>query len=223
MKRKLFAWRLARCMLLSLAPIRASAEPALRNGSVPVTIIDETTGSEFTQAHGKVTLPEYVHYGDYVREKYFVSRGDTVTVLAEPEEGYALGSLRVTYKMYANGPDKSLPWDEETGTFTLPARGPVSVTIYVSFVSTYEDYGVTVTVLDGGTGNTVTVDKDRADEGELITVTVTMNPGTRSMMQITPNDAMEADRLFTLLMGDDVEPRKLFIQENSDLVKDLDV
>ena len=43
------------------------------------------------------------------------------------------------------------------------------------------------------------------------------------MMQIKPEDAMEADRLFTLLMGDDVEPRKLFIQENSDLVKDLDV
>ena len=51
----------------------------------------------------------------------------------------------------------------------------------------------------------------------------TMNPETRSMMRITPNDAMEADRLFTLLMGDDVEPRKTFIQENSDLVKDLDV
>ena len=51
----------------------------------------------------------------------------------------------------------------------------------------------------------------------------TMNPETRSMMQITPKDAMEADRLFTLLMGDDVEPRKQFIQENSDLVRDLDV
>ena len=51
----------------------------------------------------------------------------------------------------------------------------------------------------------------------------TMDPSTRTMMQITPEDAMEADRLFTLLMGDQVEPRKLFIQENSDLIKDLDV
>ena len=42
-------------------------------------------------------------------------------------------------------------------------------------------------------------------------------------IEITPEDAMEADRLFTLLMGDQVEPRKAFIQENSDLVKDLDV
>jgi len=51
----------------------------------------------------------------------------------------------------------------------------------------------------------------------------TMNPATRSMMQITPADAMAADDIFTLLMGDQVEPRKQFIQENSDLVKDLDV
>ena len=51
----------------------------------------------------------------------------------------------------------------------------------------------------------------------------TMNPATRSMMQITPEDAMAADEIFSLLMGDQVEPRKQFIQENSDLVKDLDV
>ncbi len=51
----------------------------------------------------------------------------------------------------------------------------------------------------------------------------TMNPETRTMMQITPEDAMAADEIFTLLMGDQVEPRKQFIQENSDLVKDLDI
>ncbi len=51
----------------------------------------------------------------------------------------------------------------------------------------------------------------------------TMNPETRIMMRITPEDAMEADRLFTLLMGDQVDPRKQFIQQNADLVKDLDV
>jgi len=51
----------------------------------------------------------------------------------------------------------------------------------------------------------------------------TMNPATRSMMQITPEDAEEAKRIFELLMGDQVEPRKQFIQDNSDLVKDLDV
>lgn len=53
--------------------------------------------------------------------------------------------------------------------------------------------------------------------------TTTMDPSTRTMMQITTEDAMAADEIFTLLMGDQVEPRKQFIQENSDLVKDLDV
>ena len=51
----------------------------------------------------------------------------------------------------------------------------------------------------------------------------TMDPEHRTMMRITPEDAMAADEIFTLLMGDQVEPRKKFIEENSDLVKDLDV
>jgi hypothetical protein len=176
-------------MMLSLTPITAAAagggdatEPEgepLKIGTVPVVIIDETTGSEFTQTGGKVTLPQYAYYGNFVREKYYVSRGDTVTVLAVPEEGWVIGSLRVTYKTSLNGPDRDLPLDEATSTVMLPGRGPVSMTIYVSFVSTLADDRITVTVVDGGTGNTVTASRDRADEGEEITVTVNMNPGTR--------------------------------------------
>ncbi len=240
MKQKLFAWLLALCLLVSLTPVRAlagdieiidaedgilivdpadaqaQAEGTLRNGSVPVCIIDETTGSEFTQMHGKVTLPEYAYYGDYVREKYFLSRGDTVTLLAEPDEGYALGSLRVTYKTHANGPDKTLARDEATGTFKLPARGPVSVTIYVSFVSLYEDYAVTVTVLDGGTGNTVTADRERADEGELITVTVSMNPDTRfDALGLIVHESGDASALLKLTQLD--ESRYTFRMPASDV------
>jgi len=51
----------------------------------------------------------------------------------------------------------------------------------------------------------------------------TMNPETRTMMQITPEDAMAADEIFSMLMGDQVEPRKKFIEENATLVTDLDV
>ncbi len=43
----------------------------------------------------------------------------------------------------------------------------------------------------------------------------TMNPETRKLMQVALNDAQEADETFTLLMGDKVEPRKEFIQQNA--------
>ena len=43
----------------------------------------------------------------------------------------------------------------------------------------------------------------------------TMNPDTRSLLRVSITDAMEADRLFTELMGEDVENRKVFIAENA--------
>ena len=51
----------------------------------------------------------------------------------------------------------------------------------------------------------------------------TMNPETRTMMQVTVEDAMAADEMMSLLMGDKVEPRKEFIEDNAKLVTDLDI
>ena len=51
----------------------------------------------------------------------------------------------------------------------------------------------------------------------------TMDPEARLLGQVTIEDAQTADELFNSLMGDDVEPRKIFIDENAKFVVNLDV
>ena len=51
----------------------------------------------------------------------------------------------------------------------------------------------------------------------------TMNPETRILVKVTMEDAIKADGIFTLLMGDDVSPRRDFIEQNAKYVRNLDI
>jgi DNA gyrase subunit B len=51
----------------------------------------------------------------------------------------------------------------------------------------------------------------------------TMNPETRTLLQVYLENAAEAYRIFTTLMGDEVEPRRKFIEEHAKYVRNLDV
>jgi DNA gyrase subunit B len=51
----------------------------------------------------------------------------------------------------------------------------------------------------------------------------TMDPDTRTLLQVRVDDVVEADEIFTVLMGDQVEPRRDFIESNALNVRNLDV
>ena len=51
----------------------------------------------------------------------------------------------------------------------------------------------------------------------------TMKPETRTLLQVEIEDAVRADEIFTILMGDQVEPRRQFIEQNAQYVRNLDV
>ncbi len=51
----------------------------------------------------------------------------------------------------------------------------------------------------------------------------TMNPDTRTLLKVKVEDAVEADEIFSILMGDEVEQRRQFIEENALYVQRLDI
>ena len=51
----------------------------------------------------------------------------------------------------------------------------------------------------------------------------TMNPAHRKLLKVVLEDALTTDEIFNVLMGEEVEPRRVFIQENALNVRNLDI
>ena len=138
------------------------AEPvAIENGAFTMPAANVTINATFTAIDYTITVAETAH-GTVEADKATANFGETVTVTATPAAGYELTELTYT----AEGAE---PVAIENGAFSMPAA---NVTINATFTA----IGYTITVAETENG-TVTADKEAANYGETVTLTVTPDEG----------------------------------------------
>jgi DNA gyrase subunit B len=126
------------------------------------------------------------------------------------------------------GPDEGLTADEKDaldaigvapaapGAAAAPAKaGPVSIRSIDEFIDHF--------IALGRKGVAINRYKGLGEMNPETLWATTMNPEARTLLQVKAEDHTEADSMFTTLMGDQVEPRRKFIEDNALEVKNLDI
>jgi DNA gyrase subunit B len=105
------------------------------------------------------------------------------------------------------------------GEAQTPARGRKDADLTLETVDAFVEFFITA----GRKGVAVNRYKGLGEMNPETLWTTTMNPENRTLLQVRAEDHTEADQMFTTLMGDQVEPRRKFIEDNALDVRNLDV
>ncbi len=144
----------------------------------------------------------------------FVQTGEFRTLLAAYRE---VRDLKGPMLVVTTGPDDA---DEAGGeAAAAPAARPAGTAVRVETLDELVDYFVAA----GKKGVVINRYKGLGEMNPETLWATTMNPETRTLLQVRAEDHAEADLMFTTLMGDQVEPRRRFIEENALEVKNLDI
>jgi DNA gyrase subunit B len=111
------------------------------------------------------------------------------------------------------------------GELSRTLRGPYTVVPHGGepmMRQTYEEVAATVEEL-GRKGLSIQRYKGLGEMNAEQLWDTTMDPARRTLLQVKVQDVVEADKIFTVLMGDLVEPRRDFIEENALNVRNLDI
>ena len=170
-----------------------------------------------------------VSYLDYAMS-VIVSRA-----LPDVRDGLKPVHRRILYTMHEMGLRSTAAYRKSAGIVgeTMAKYHPHGdLALYDTLVRMAQDFSLRYPLVDGQ-GNFGSVDGDpaaapRYTEARLAAIAdelreTTMDPNSRTLQRVTMDDASAADRIFAMLMGDQVEPRRDFIERYAKEVTNLDV